>query len=156
MNQLIVEKLFDENSLILEVKEAKFKILPDSLLIKVIFVEDNEFIENENIDFDNLPIDYWFKNITSFLELEIPIDNVDILEKEISINSLMQENDNFTNFYVVETHYPTFNDKIILSKKEEHYYLKWSGFVPDIKNSWVENYMKQFFPFLLQTICKKM
>ncbi|MGI4884384.1 MAG: hypothetical protein ACRYFR_05430 [Janthinobacterium lividum] len=63
--------------------------------------------------------------------------------------------DDWTNFYVAATHYPTFGDTISLSLSAGEYRLRWSGFVPDLNHAEYAAYMQQQFPFALETVCQR-
>ncbi len=161
MGQLTVENLFDDTSLTLEVGKATFGIDDDTLTIEVIFpkyYKSDDFEEDEETgELINLPKDYWFKDSKSKLELELPISDFgnEIIGKEIFIDSENEDNEDLTNFLIANTHYPTFDDKILITKTNDKYLLKWSGLLPDIKNSRYEIYMKTMFKFSLETECEQ-
>ncbi len=161
MGQLVIEKLFDDTNLTLEVGKAIFGIKEDTLTIEIFFPEyykSDEFEEDEETGkLNNLPKDYWFKDSKSKLELEISLSDFgsEVIGKEIFISSEDALNEDLTNFLIANTDYPTFDDKILITETNNKYSIRWSGLLPDIKNSRHEIYMETKFKIILETDSEK-
>ena len=163
MAQLIVEKLFGEAPLTLEVGTATFNIADDMLTIRITFPQqyrDGDIATDEKTgDLINPPRDYWFKAGNATLEVECPVpegiaDN--LFSTEIFLDSEDEDNEDLTNFYIANTHYPTFDDRIKITRSGGAYTVSWQGLMPDLKNSRHEVYMKTLFPFSLEAACERL
>lgn len=154
MIQLKVENVLEGKNLLLKKGEAVFGIENNILKIEVDFpsVYPQEDYPEDGSD---TPKDYWFKDKASKLELEFPIDDEEIFDKEIFIDSEDEDNEDLTNFFIAGTHYPTFDDRIIIKKENNKYRINWTGQLPDIKNSRYAVYMKNMFSFRLQGACER-
>jgi hypothetical protein len=160
MDRLIIEKLLhDGTDLILEVDEATVEWNNNVLKILVHFPEkyttDDLVWDEAGNNVISEPIDFNFKEDDATLELEMLIENVDtindLLDREITIDS--EIDDDLTNFLITNNHHPTFNDKITISKTDNGYILKWTGFVPDINYYDFDKSMERQFTFTLTTKC---
>ena len=141
MSRLIIEKLFGTQNLELEVAKATFEIKDKTLFVKVDFAETT-------------PAEGWFDSSDAKLELELPIPKLvkNVIGNEFFIDSADEDNEELTNLYLAQTHYPTFDDTILVHQKEDgSYWLKWTGKVPDVKTICYEMYMQMRFNFTLET-----
>ena len=160
MDRLIIEKLLNDGTdLVLEVGEATVEWYNSVLKILVHFPEkyttDDQVWDEAGNKVISEPIDFNFKEDAATLELEMPVENVDtiydLLNREIIIDS--EIDDDLTNFLIAHNHHPTFNDKITVSKTDNDYILKWTGFVPDINYYDFDKSMQRKFTFTLTTKC---
>lgn len=160
MDRLIIENLLDDGTdLFLEVGEATVELNNYVLKILVYFPEkyttDDQVWDEAGNNVISEPIDFNFKEDDATLELEMSIKNVnsinDLLDMEITIDS--EIDDDLTNFLITHSHHPTFKDKIRISKTNNDYILKWTGFVPDINYYDYDKSMERQFKFTLTTKC---
>lgn len=154
MVQLAVEKLLAGKDLLLENGNAVFSMENNTLKIEVQFPQTYQSDASSGEESD-LPKDYYFKSSASTLELELPVEDENVLRKEIFIDSEDEDNEDLTNFNIANTHYSTFDDRITIKKEKDKYIINWTGLLPDIKNSRYEVYMKNMFVFRLQGECER-
>lgn len=159
-NQLIVENLLGDTSLVLAVGAATFSISDNMLCIQVdfpAFYEEDTLEEDESGELIDPPEDYWFRESDALLEIEYPFSGVlqELLGQEIYLDSTDENNDDLTNFFIANTHYPTFDDKLLIKQTADSFVLIWSGVLPDINNSQYEIFMKNKFRFTLETLCEQ-
>ena len=149
MIQLKVENVLEGKNLLLENGDAVFCIENNMLKVEVTFPASYQLEEYSEEDIGK-PKDYWFKSSASKLELELPLEDENIFGKEFFVDSEDEDNEDLTNFLIAGTHYPTFDDRMIIKEENKKYLLNWTGQLPDIKNSRYEVYMKNMFSFHLQ------
>ncbi len=150
MSHLIIEKLFGAQNLELEVATATFEIKNKTLFVKVDFAKTGPATEKQT-DTEQAN---GFDASDAKLELELPVPKLveNIIGNEFFIDSADEDNEELTNFYLAQTHYPTFDDTILIRQKEDGtYWLKWNGKIPDVKTSRYEMYMQMRFVFTLET-----
>lgn len=103
----------------------------------------------------DLPKDYWFKESDALLEIEYPFSDTlqELAGHEAYLDSTNENNDDLTSCFTANTHYSTFDDKLLIRKTGNSFILTWSGVLPDINNSQHEIFMKNKFCFTLETCC---
>lgn len=147
MANLIIEKLFGVANLSLEVGSATCQIKDNILMVEVIFPKAYASDGGEK------PADFWFKESEARLELELPIPKSvkNVMDHTFFIDSEDEDNEDLTSFFIANTHYPTFDDTILIRQTEDSHVLQWSGLVPDIKTDRYEMYMQIRYKFALET-----
>jgi hypothetical protein len=148
MSELVVENILAGGALRLAVGSAKFSAAAGLLTIRV----DFPAADAAGAPAGQLP-DPW-RATDAFLEVEIPLPNESTTYLGNTF-ALGPAEEDWTNFYVADTHYPTFDDKICISLTAGAYLLRWSGFVPDINHAEYADYMQRQFPFALETACQR-